>query len=58
MEKFWQELKRRKVVHVITVNVAIVFGIYQLVDIIERHLRLPEAPRNKIKAKIAGKDLS
>jgi uncharacterized protein YbcV (DUF1398 family) len=34
IEKFWQELKRRKVIHVITVYVAIAFGILQLVDII------------------------
>jgi uncharacterized protein YbcV (DUF1398 family) len=33
-EKFWKELKRRKVVHVITVYTAIAFGILQLVDII------------------------
>jgi TolB-like protein len=38
-ERFWQELKRRKVVHVITVYVAIAFGILQLVDIIGPSLK-------------------
>jgi TolB-like protein len=41
-ERFWQELKRRKVVQVITVYVAIAFGILQLVDIIGPSLKWPE----------------
>lgn len=41
-ERFWKELKRRKVVHVITVYAAVAFVILQLVDIIERPLRLPD----------------
>jgi tetratricopeptide (TPR) repeat protein len=40
-ERFWQELKRRKVVHVITVYAAIAFVILQLVDIVARPLQLP-----------------
>lgn len=42
IEKFWRELKRRKVVHVITVYAAVSFVILQLVDIVERPLRLPD----------------
>jgi adenylate cyclase len=42
IEKFWNELKRRKVIHVITVYAAIAFVILQLVNIIERPLRLPD----------------
>jgi TolB-like protein/Tfp pilus assembly protein PilF len=42
IEKFWQELKRRKVVHVITVYVALAFGILQLVDIISPSLHWPD----------------
>jgi hypothetical protein len=41
-ERFWKELKRRKVVHVITVYAAVSFVILQLVDIVERTLRLPD----------------
>jgi TolB-like protein/Tfp pilus assembly protein PilF len=41
-ERFWQELKRRKVVHVITVYVAIAFGIIQLVDFIGPSLKWPD----------------
>ena len=41
-ERFWKELKRRKVVHVITVYAAVSFVILQLVDIVERPLRLPD----------------
>jgi TolB-like protein/Flp pilus assembly protein TadD len=41
-ERFWQELKRRKVVHVITVYAAIAFGILQLVDIISPSLHWPD----------------
>jgi hypothetical protein len=40
-ERFWKELKRRKVVHVITVYFAIAFGILQLVDIIGPSLQWP-----------------
>jgi TolB-like protein/Tfp pilus assembly protein PilF len=40
-ERFWQELKRRKVVHVITVYAAAAFVILQLVDIVAEPLRLP-----------------
>jgi TolB-like protein/Tfp pilus assembly protein PilF len=39
LERFWKELKRRKVVHVITVYVALAFGILQLVDIIGPSLK-------------------
>jgi len=41
-ERFWNELKRRKVVHVITVYAAIAFGILQLVDIIGPSLKWPD----------------
>jgi TolB-like protein len=41
-EKFFKELKRRKVVHVITVYLAVAFVILQLVDIIVQPLRLPD----------------
>src|SRR5512136_1174986 len=41
-ERFWKELKRRKVVHVITVYAAVSFIILQLVDMVERPLRLPD----------------
>jgi TolB-like protein len=41
VERFWQELKRRKVVHVITVYAAIAFVILQLVDMVAEPLRLP-----------------
>ena len=41
-EKFWNELKRRKVVHVITVYAAVAFVILQLVDIIGPSLKWPE----------------
>jgi TolB-like protein len=40
-ERFWNELKRRKVVHVITVYAAVAFVILQLVDIVAEPLRLP-----------------
>jgi hypothetical protein len=42
IERFWEELKRRRVVHVITVYVAIAFGILQLVDIIGPSLKWPD----------------
>jgi len=41
-EKFWKELKRRRVVHVITVYAAVSFVTLQLVDIVEQPLRLPD----------------
>jgi TolB-like protein len=41
-ERFWKELKRRKVIHVITVYAAVAFVILQLVDIVEQPLRLPD----------------
>ena len=40
--QFWQELKRRKVVRVITVYAAATFVILELVSIIEEPLQLPE----------------
>jgi TolB-like protein len=40
-ERFWNELKRRKVIHVITVYAAVSFVILQLVDIVAEPLRLP-----------------
>jgi adenylate cyclase len=42
IERFWKELKRRKVVHVITVYAAVAFVILQLVDIIGPSLKWPE----------------
>jgi TolB-like protein/tetratricopeptide (TPR) repeat protein len=44
-ERFWKELKRRKVVHVITVYAAVAFVILQLVDIVADPLRLPESTK-------------
>lgn len=41
-ERFWKELKRRKVVHVITVYAAVSFVILQLVDLIASPLHFPE----------------
>jgi TolB-like protein/Tfp pilus assembly protein PilF len=41
-ERFWQELKRRKVIHVITVYAAVSFIILQLVDMIAEPLHFPE----------------
>ncbi len=41
-EKFWKELKRRKVVNVITVYAAIAFVILQLVDMVSQPLHFPE----------------
>jgi TolB-like protein len=40
-ERFWKELKRRKVVHVITIYAAVAFVILQLVDMVAEPLRLP-----------------
>ncbi len=42
LSQFWQELKRRKVVRVITVYAAAAFVILELVSIIVDPLRLPE----------------
>ena len=41
-ERFWKELKRRKVVHVITVYAAIAFVIIELVTMVARPLKLPD----------------
>jgi TolB-like protein len=40
-ERFWKELKRRKVIQVVTAYIAIAFGILQLVDIVTQPLNLP-----------------
>ena len=40
-KRLWKELKRRKVVHVITVYAAVAFVILQLVDMVAEPLRLP-----------------
>jgi TolB-like protein/Flp pilus assembly protein TadD len=45
---FWQELKRRKVLRVITVYAAVAFVILQLVEILAPSLRLPEWTMNLI----------
>jgi hypothetical protein len=45
---FWQELKRRKVVRVITVYATAAFVILELVDIVSPSLRLPEWTMNFI----------
>jgi TolB-like protein len=41
-ERFWKELKRRKVVHVITVYAATGFVILELVNMVARPLKLPD----------------
>ena len=41
LSQFWQELKRRKVVRVITVYAAAAFVIIELVDILAPNLGLP-----------------
>jgi len=46
LSQFWQELKRRKVVRVITVYAAAAFVILELVDIVSPSLRLPEWTMN------------
>ena len=38
---FWQELKRRNVIHVMTVYIAAAFGFLELIDIISGPLNLP-----------------
>jgi len=45
---FWQELKRRKVLRVITVYAAVAFVILQLVEILAPSLRLPDWTMNLI----------
>jgi hypothetical protein len=40
--KFWKELKRRKVLHVITVYAATAFVILELVNMVAQPLKLPE----------------
>lgn len=42
LERFWKELKHRKVVHVITVYAATAFVIIELVNMVARPLKLPE----------------
>ena len=48
LSQFWQELKRRKVLRVITVYAAVAFVILQLVEILAPSLRLPEWTMNLI----------
>jgi len=48
LSRFWQELKRRKVVRVITIYAAVAFVILQLVEILAPSLRLPEWTMNFI----------
>ena len=48
LSQFWQELKRRKVLRVITVYAAVAFVILQLVEILAPSLRLPERTMNFI----------
>jgi len=48
LSKFWQELRRRKVLRVITVYAAVAFVILQLVEILAPSLRLPEWTMNFI----------
>ena len=48
LTQFWQELKRRKVVRVITVYAAVAFIILQLIEILAPSLRLPEWTMNLI----------
>ena len=42
LARFWQELKRRKVVRVIIVYIAAGFAIIEFVDIVTEPLNLPE----------------
>ncbi len=48
ISRFWQELKRRNVVRVITVYAASAFAILELVDIIAPSLRLPDWTLNLV----------
>jgi hypothetical protein len=41
-ERFWKELKRRKVIHVITVYAATAFVILELINMVARPLQLPD----------------
>ena len=41
LSRFWQELKRRKVIHVITVYAGVAFAIIELINNIAEPLRLP-----------------
>jgi TolB-like protein len=45
IERFWKELKRRKVVHVITVYAAVAFVIMQVVDMVAEPLKLPDSTK-------------
>jgi len=40
--RFWKELKRRKVIHVVTVYAAVAFVILQVTNMVVRPLRLPD----------------
>ena len=42
LTRFWQELKRRKVIHVITVYAGVAFVVIELINNITEPLRLPE----------------
>jgi uncharacterized membrane protein (DUF106 family) len=48
ISQFWQELKLRKVLRVITVYAAVAFIILQLIEILSPSLRLPEWTMNFI----------
>jgi TolB-like protein len=48
LSQFWQELKRRKVVRVVTVYAASAFVILELVDILAPSLRLPDWTLNLV----------
>ena len=48
LSQFWQELKRRKVLRVITIYAAVAFVILQLVEILAPSLRLPDWTMNFI----------
>jgi len=48
LSQFWQELKRRKVVRVITVYAAAAFVILELTDIVAPSLGLPDWTLNFI----------
>jgi len=39
---FWQELKNRKVIHVITIYVAAAFGLLELADIVSGYINIPD----------------
>ncbi|MDT8402905.1 MAG: hypothetical protein RQ743_14560, partial [Bacteroidales bacterium] len=38
----WQELKDRKVIHVITIYVAAAFGLLELADIVSGYINMPD----------------